>query len=143
MKVIDAIQNRKSTREFSKKKPDWRDIIEAIHSAQYAPMAGGYFSLKFILVTDQDKIDKIAKWSEQEFIEQTQYVVAFITDPKITKLNYKEDSETYLRQQAGAAIQNFMLHLTSQKLSTCWIGYFNQDKIKTLLKILSWRVLSS
>jgi nitroreductase len=134
MNTIKAIKLRRSTRKFKSKKPDWRTIIEAIDSARFAPMAGGFFSLKFILIDEFDKIEKIAKWSEQEFIQDAKYVVAFVSDPKKMK-TYQERGEKYMREQAGAAIENFMLHLTDVGLSTCWIGHFNDEKIKQVLKI--------
>jgi nitroreductase len=135
MDTITAIESRRTIREFSDKKPDWRRIIEAINSTQYAPMAGGYFSLRFILIEKPDTIQKIAKWSEQDFIQNTKYVVIFVTDAKKTELSFKERAKKYLPQQAGSAIQNFMLHLTEEGLSTCWIGHFNDEKIRMLLKI--------
>ena len=39
MQLKDEIQKRKSVREFSSKKPDWRKIIHAIDYARFAPMA--------------------------------------------------------------------------------------------------------
>ena len=48
---------------------------------------------------------------------------------------FDERGERYLRQQAGAAIQNFLLKMTSEKLATCWIGHFYDDEIKSILKI--------
>ena len=81
------------------------------------------------------KIKKIAKWSEQEFIAQAAYVVLFVSNPKRLKTPYGEKAETYCKQQTGAAIQNFLLKLTDLKLSTCWIGYFNEENIRPVLKI--------
>lgn len=135
MDTIKAIQSRRSIRKYKDKKPDWRDILEAIHSTQHTPMAGDVFSLKFVMIDKPEIMQEIAKWSEQEFIQDAKYAVAFVSDPKQTKLLYKERGEKYLKQQAGAAIQNFMLHLTNTGLSTCWIGHFNDEKIKKTLKI--------
>jgi len=135
MKLQDAIENRKSIRKYKNTTPDWRQIIEAIDTARFAPMAGNIFSLKFILISDLHKIAEIARWSEQDFIAQTQYVVAFVTDSKRTSNAFEEKGETFCKQQAGAAIQNFLLKLTEFKLSTCWIGYFNESEIKKILKI--------
>ena len=135
MKTIEAIKKRQSVRKFSSKKPGWRDIVEAIHSARHAPMAGGIFSLKFLIVDDKETIEKIAKWSEQNFIADAKYVVVFVSDEEKVKNLYKELGKTFVPQQAGAAIENFLLHLTDAKLSSCWVGYFNENKIKTLLKI--------
>lgn len=135
MNTIKAIRKRRSIRNYKNKKPDYRTIIEAIDSARYAPMAGGFLSLKFMLVEDSESIHRISKWSEQEFIEHAKYLVVFISDPKITETPYKGRGERYMRQQAGAAIENFLLHLTEVGLSTCWIGHFNDEKIKKILKI--------
>jgi nitroreductase len=135
MDTIKAIQSRTSVRKYKDKKPDWRDILEAINSARFAPMAGGTFTLKFIVIDKEETIEEIAKYSEQEFIKDAKYLVAFVSNPKKTEILYKKRGERYLRQQAGATIQNFMLHLTNVGLSTCWIGHFNDEKIKKILKI--------
>lgn len=129
------IQSRRSIKKYKTKSPDWRAILECIDSMRYAPMAGNNFSLKMILVDDFEKIQKIADYSEQDFIAGTKYVVVVCTIPTRTKIAYGERGEKYMKQQAGAAIQNFLLKLTEAGLATCWIGHFYDDKIKTLLKI--------
>lgn len=134
--MIDKIiKSRKSVKKFNSKKPNWRTIIECIDSMRFAPMAGNNFSLKFILVDDKEKIIKMARASEQKFIEDAQYVVVVCTIPERTKLEFENRAERYLKQQAGAAIQNFLLKITESGLSTCWIGHFQDEKIKECLEI--------
>jgi nitroreductase len=131
-KIIHA---RRSVRKFKSSKPDWRTIIECIDSMRYAPMAGNNFSLKFILVKDLEKINKIAKASQQDFISETQYVVVVCTTPTRTEISFEERGKNYLKQQAGAAIQNFLLKITESGLATCWIGHFIDSEIKEILGI--------
>ena len=134
--MIDRIiQSRKSVKKFNSKTPDWRTIIECIDSMRFAPMAGNNFSLKFILVDDKEKIIKMARASEQQFIEAAQYVVVVCSVTSRTKLAFEDRAERYLRQQAGAAIENFLLKITESGLSTCWIGHFQDKKIKETLDI--------
>ena len=135
MELDRAIQKRKSIRLYNDKKPDWRDILECIDATRQAPMAGDMYSLRFIIVDEQDLIKKISEYSAQEFIQQAQYAVIVITEPTKTNINFKERAKKYLPQQAGAAIQNFLLKLTEVGLSTCWIGHFNDESIKALFKI--------
>jgi nitroreductase len=136
MELNKVIQSRRSIRKFSDKKPDWRKIIEAIDAARYAPMAGNIFSLKFVLIDEQEKINKIADFASQDFIKIAKYAVVFVTEPARTLNSFgKEKGYDFCKQQAGAAIQNFLLKLTEFGLSTCWIGYFNENKIKKLLNI--------
>lgn len=130
------IKTRRSIKKYKAKKPDWRVILDCINSMRYAPMAGNTFSLKFILIDEQPLIEKIAEASEQPFISKSQYIVVACSKGERTKTAFDEErGEKYLRQQAGAAIQNFLLKITESGLSTCWVGHFYDDKIKRLLKI--------
>jgi len=135
MELNKAIQSRTSVRKFSSKKPNWRNIIECIDAARYAPIAGGIYTLKFILVDNPEAIKKISEAAQQDFISQAQYVVVVCSNPSRTVNAYGKQGEIYLRQQAGAAIQNFLLKITESGLSTCWIGYFVESQIKKILKI--------
>ncbi len=135
MELNNIIQNRQSVRKFKTKKPDWRDIIECIDSARYAPMAGNIYSLKFILVDDKKTIQKLADAAQQQFVAQAQYVVVVCTNPSRTVNSYDERGEIYCRQQAGAAIENFLLKIQEFGLSTCWIGAFVDRLVKQALKI--------
>jgi len=73
--------------------------------------------------------------SQQDFIATAPYVVIACTDSTRTVNAYKERGEMYCRQQAGAAIQNFLLRIEEKNLSTCWIGHFVDSLVKEALKI--------
>jgi nitroreductase len=135
MKIEEGIKKRKSVRDFSNKKPDWKKIIKAIDASRYAPMAGGQFSLNFILVSDKEKIKKLEEASEQYFFSKVHYVVIVLSDEARVKRSYLSRGEKFAKEQSGAGIENFLLELTSQKLSTCWVGYFDEDKVKQVLDI--------
>ena len=109
MELDKAIHSRKSTRKFSNKKPNWRDILECIDAMRYTPMAGNNFSLKFILIDDKEKIQKISESAQQQFIAETDYVVVVYSNPSRTLNSFGEKGKIYSRQQAGASIQNFLL----------------------------------
>jgi nitroreductase len=135
MNLDKAIKSRRSVRKFKSREPDWRDIIDCIDAARFAPMAGNIYTLKFILVHDEEKIQKIAKACQQPFVGTAHYIVVVCSNPNKTLNAYGKMGETYLRQQAGAAIQNFLLKITEKGLGTCWIGYFVESQIKSILKI--------
>jgi nitroreductase len=135
MELDKVIKNRRSVRKFKDRKPDWRRIIECIDSARFAPMAGNNYTVKFIVVDDEEKIKKITQSCQQDFIAQAKYVVVVCSNPSRTINEYGEKGEVFCRQQAGAAIQNFLLRITESGLSTCWIGYFVEEQIKKTLDI--------
>ena len=135
MNLDKAIQKRHSTRRFTSKKPDWRDIIECIDSTRYAPMAGNIFSGKFILISDKTTIQKLADAAQQPFISQAHYVVVACSHTTKTINAYEDRGKKYCTQQAGAAIQNFLLKIQEAKLATCWVGHFVDSLVKEALKI--------
>jgi nitroreductase len=135
MDLDKVIKNRRSVRKFKTRKPDWRRIIECIDSARFAPMAGNNYTVKFIVVDDEEKIKKITESCQQDFIGQAKYVVVACSNPSRTTNEYGEKGEVFCRQQAGAAIQNFLLKIVESGLSTCWIGYFVEEQIKKTLEI--------
>lgn len=134
MQLKEAIQARQSIKKFSDKKPDWRKIIHAIDSARYAPMAGNNFSVKFILVRDEKKIEELVKASQQDLV-RTSYVIVVVSDDEKVKKLYDERGKGYAKQQAGAAIQNILLSLTDLGLDACWVGHFYEQQIKSALEI--------
>lgn len=135
MDLDKAIQERKSVRKFSNRVPDWRDIIEAIDSCRYAPMSGNNYSLRFILTRDEDTIRKISEACQQSFLESAPYLVIVLNDPSRTTNLFGERAQRYLKQQAGAAIQNFLLTIQDYGLSSCWVGHFIDSLVKDALKI--------
>ncbi len=58
-----------------------------------------------------------------------------MTDDSKLVQDYAERGGRYGAQQAGAAIQNFLLSLTEQKLVTTWVGHFYDEKVKRVLDI--------
>src|SRR4030042_5768967 len=111
MELIKAIKGRHSVRKFKEKKPDWRDIIDCIDSARFAPTAGNNSSVRFIVVDDENKIQNIASACQQQFVGEAKYIVVVCSTTGRIINAYEERGKVFLRQQAGAAIQNFLLSL--------------------------------
>lgn len=135
MDLDKTIKSRKSVKKFLSKKPDWRDIIECIDSMRYSPKAGNQFVLKVILVSNEEKIKKIAEAAVQNFISDAKYVLIVYSNSERLERSYGEKGKMYSRQQAGAAIQNFLLSLTKRGLSTCWVGHVEEEMIKREFEI--------
>lgn len=135
MELGEAIKKRRSTKIFSDSNLDWRKIIRAIDAARYAPSAGNQFVMKFILVKDKDKISEIGIATQQDFVGKAHYLVVAVSDDLKLIRSYGERASRYSAQQAGAAIENFLLALTAQGMVTSWVGHFYDEQVKRTLKI--------
>jgi len=135
MKLRDAIEDRADVKRFDLKKPDWRKVIRAIDAARFAPCAGNHFSTRFILTEDEDVISKLSGSCQQSFVGKSKCAVVVVSDDKGLVRSYGERGERYCKQQAGAAIQNFLLALGDEKLVTSWVWYFDEVQVRRVLDI--------
>ncbi|MEA3329211.1 MAG: nitroreductase family protein [Nanoarchaeota archaeon] len=135
MNLDKVIEARRSVRRFHSKVPNWRKILDAVNCARKAPLAGNISSLKFILVDEVEKIAQLAESSGQKFVADVHFVLVVVSDTKEVVRSYDERGEKYANQQAGAAIENLLLKLTELKLGACWVGAFDDDQVKRILKI--------
>jgi nitroreductase len=135
MKCLDAIESRCSIRKFSNKKVHWDKVIEAIDAANQAPFAGNINNLKFIIVQDPKKIEILTNCCQQSWMKDASYVVVVCSNSKELVNQYGDRGINYNKQQAGAAIQNFLLRITELKLASCWIGAFADNQIMRELRI--------
>jgi len=135
MDVEKAINSRFSCRRFMAKKPDWKKIIDAVESASKAPLAGNIQTIKFILISDKKIIQELAKAASQDFVSTVRYIVVVCSDKKQCTLSYDRRGEGYSHQQVGAAIENFLLRITSLGLASCWVGAFSDSTVRRILDI--------
>lgn len=135
MKLLDAIEKRRSIRKFSPKKVRWDHLLEAIDAALQAPFSGNYNNLRFLIVQDKELKNKIAEYAQQDWIADATFIVVVCADYKQLKTMYHGQAEIYAKQHAGAAIENFLLRVTDLKLASCWVGAFLEEQIKTVLRI--------
>ncbi len=135
MELDKVIKSRHSSRHFSTKKVDWRDIMKAIDVARLAPLAGNIPTLKFLIISDEEKIKRLAEASQQEFISEARFVAVVCSSFDQLTRSYDERGKMYSKQQAGASIENFILKLTELGLATCWVGAFADEDVKRILQI--------
>ena len=135
MKLRDAIEGRRSVKRFHYKAADWRKVIRAIDAARFAPSAGNKFVMRFVLVSDEKKIAAIAAATQQDFVGSAKFVVVAVSDDSKLVQSYGDRGVRYAAQQAGAAIENFLLALTEEKLVTSWVGHFYEEQVRRTLDI--------
>jgi len=136
MQLSDVIEKRRCVRKFKDKKVDEKDILKIVGSSLNSPCAGGLFSVRVIVVNDREKKNRITEAClGQTFMAKAPYFLVICSDKTQTNNMYGRFARAYARQQAGAAIQNMFLRTVDLKLSTCWVGAFDDKVIKRVLTI--------
>lgn len=135
MEFENIIKKRHSSRDLIPKASAWKEVIDAIDCALQGPFAGNVNNLKFVIVEDPVTIKKIAKQCKQLWISQAGLLLIVCSDDRHLVSMYGERGRVYAKQQAGAAIMTIIFKLTESGLSTCWVGAFTDELIKSALKI--------
>ena len=131
-----VLQERRCTRKFIKKDVSFHKVISIIEAASLAPYAGNIDSVRIIIVNDAKiKEQLVDAAAGQQFLNEVPYVLVVCSDTRQTVKSYGKRAETYIRQQAGAAIENMFLKAVDLGVDTCWVGAFDDGTVRRLLSI--------
>lgn len=128
MDVFEAIRTRRSVREYSPE-PIPNEKLEAIfQAARVAPSAGNRQPWRFVVVQDLNRKRALAEAANnQTFLEDAAVIVAAVGD--------SEASIRWHDKDPMIALEHMVLAATALGYGTCWIGAFDEDAVKRLLKI--------
>ena len=136
MSVLEIIKKRRSIRKF-KPDPISEEVIDKLTEAIiWAPSAGNRQMRKFFFVFNNDLKKKIAMASlYQMFIEKAPLVIVACGDKGIERYYGKRGLENYLFCDVASGVQNLLLVAAEEGLGTCWVGAFDEKKIKEILNL--------
>lgn len=136
METIKAIYERRSIRKFKNIAIEGEVLNVLLNVAQMAPSAGNVQGRDFIIVSDLRIKEQLANAAfGQEFIKQAPIIIVFIANIERSSNKYGERGELYAIQDATVSVMNLMLAAHDLGLGTCWIGAFDENYVKNILRI--------
>ena len=135
MEFLEVVKNRKSIRIFSPKVVPSLLVSKILEVVNLAPSAGNLQAYKIYVISDLETRKQIAHaCNEQEFIAQAPIALVFCADAKRSASKYgNRGKNLYAVQDATIAAAFTTLAAVNQKLATCWVGAFNENKIRQIL----------
>lgn len=133
MEFEEVIKKRKSIRNYKDKKVEDEKIQYILNCARLAPSWRNSQCWHFIVINDKNIIKKITKHSKiNPWLKTAPVVIVACGNPKNSgKLN----NTKYYKVDIAIALEHLVLAATDAGLGTCWIGFFNEEKLKKLLEI--------
>jgi len=126
MDVFDTIKDRRSIRTYKDERIPKDKLEKLLESARLAPSAANRQNWKFIVI-DNEKIKNqlVTASNNQAFIGTTSHVIAGIGD----------SDQKWYQVDLAIALEHIVLEAVELGLGTCWIGAFDEDEVKKILKI--------
>ncbi|OGW38493.1 MAG: nitroreductase [Nitrospirae bacterium RBG_13_39_12] len=135
MDILKSVKDRRSIREFQKKKIPEEIVDKLIDSLIWAPSAGNLQARKFYFVKDERTKKKIAAVAlNQNFISEAPLVIVGCTDSRISSKYGERGIYLYSIQDVAVSIMGMMLVAHENGLGSTWVGAFHEDEV---FKILS------
>lgn len=128
MDVLEAIRNRRSIRKYSRENIPNEKLNIILEAARLAPSAGNRQPWRFVVVQNEERKQALAEAANnQMFMKDASAIVAAVCDPDV--------SAKWCEKDTMIALEHMILAAASLGYGTCWIGAFNEDLVKSLLKI--------
>lgn len=133
-KVLKAIYERRSIREFSPAPVDEGQAMEIMRAGSWAPSGLNNQPWRFVLVRDSKVKGDIAKQTRyRSIIKAAPIIIAVFLDREAT---YHEVKDI---QAIGACLQNMLLAAHAQDLGAVWLGEIlkNKERVCEILALPS------
>jgi nitroreductase len=127
MDVTEALQKRKSQRSYKSTPVPPETLEKLLEAARLSPSAKNIQPWHFIVVTDPKKRKALAKGLYAKFLKDVPAVIVLCGDQKASPDWYVVD--------VALAGENMVLAATAEGLGTCWVGSFDENEVKALLKV--------
>jgi nitroreductase len=136
MSLIDTVLSRRSVRRYEPKEIP-RDVLDKILEAgRQAPSAANKQSWHFIVLTDFEIKKELSKGLFNRFIKDAPVTIVGCAHKNLIAGKWSVVSTTI-------ALQNMVVAAWAMGVGSCWIGDFNEEKVKRLLSISeNWKIVA-
>jgi nitroreductase len=133
MDVMEAIRLRKSVRDWAMRPVEEAKIEAVLEAARLAPSASNRQEWRFVVVTDGGTRKKLAAAARnQAFVGEAPVVIACCAE---TDGHVMSCGQPCYPIDVAIAMDHMSLAAVELGLGTCWIGAFDEGKVKEILGI--------
>lgn len=127
--ILNLIKTRRSIRKYKSQDVPEDHLNKILEAARWSPSAINKQPWQFVVVKDQNIKKEISNnvHLTNRFVSKAPVIMVVCAD--------LEKSQKWALVDCALACQNILLEAHSLGLGSCFIGAFNEDKIKNILKI--------
>ena len=143
MPLLDLMKHRRSVRDFLNRPVEREKIATCLEAARVAPSACNSQPWRFVVVDEPSLKNKLCDvafkgiYSINSFCKMAPVIVVVISEKSrfVARVGGMFRGTKYYLIDIGIACEHFVLQAEDLGLGTCWIGWFNEKKVKSVLNI--------
>ena len=134
--MLEVILSRRSIRRYEDKEIPKNVLDKIIEAGRQSPSAGNKQPYRFVVVTDSEIKQELGGLFSR-FLKKAPVVIVGCANPQALLTGKWATVDTTI------ALQNMVLAAWNLGIGSCWIGAFNEQKVKNSLKIPEdWKVVA-
>lgn len=133
MNVIEAVEFRRSVREFSDKKIESNKLVKILEAARLAPSAFNRQEWRFVLVKDSETIQKLVTEAKSPpFVSKAPVVIVACAKPNGPVMSCGQPCYVI---DVAIALDHLSLAAVEYGIGSCWVSLFDETKVREMLGI--------
>ncbi len=133
MDVMDAVKKRYSVRRYEDRPVEAEKLERVLEAARLAPSAKNLQEWRFVVVQDAETRQRLIEAANgQSFVGQAPVVIAACAVDADHVMPCGLHSFSI---DVAIALEHIALQATAEGLGTCWIGAFDESKVRKVLDI--------
>jgi nitroreductase len=133
MDFSEVIKKRRSIRKFKTDEVPDDVLTKILDDARLSPTWANMQGARFIVVKESEKVKAVAEATGQKWALGAPMFIVVCISPKASGKNMNKLE--YYMCDASICMEHIILSATNEGLGTCWMGWFNEQKIKEILEI--------
>ncbi|MFC1724388.1 nitroreductase family protein [candidate division KSB1 bacterium] len=143
MNFIELVKKRRSVRKYLQKPVERTEILKCVEAARFAPSAEHVQPWRYLIIDDPNVLKKVADsaftgvYKFTKFASKAPVLVLILArlDILANKIGKQIQGTQYYLIDIGISGEHFVLQAAELGIGTCWIGWFNEKKLRQALNI--------
>ena len=136
MDFYEVIKKRKSIRKYMPKSVEPEKLEKIFQAARFAPSWKNMQCWRFIAIDDKEVIAQVKTacddWNKKIITDDVPMLLVLFA---VEEDSGVREGKAYYLLDSGLAMEHLMLAAANEGLGTCWMGLFNEEKIKNILNV--------
>jgi nitroreductase len=136
MSLVDVVLSRRSIRSYEEREIPEDVLDKILEAGRRAPSADNRQPWRFIVLTDYEVKEELSKGSWNSFVKDSPVTIVGCADTSGL-------AKKWSVVDTSIALQNMVIAAWSMGVGSCWVGDFEEEKVKQLLSIPDrWKVVA-
>ncbi len=133
MDVFEAVSKRRSIRKYKDIEVEDEKLQDILEVARISPSAANRQEWKFIVVKDKESREKLVEAANgQQFVAEAPITIVACSTESERVMPCGQHAYTV---DLSIAVSFMILEATELGLGTCWLGAYDEEKVRNILNI--------